>query len=147
MELQNESYFKPKYIMVVGLTMIGSYTTYKLFILAKQCYHYYKIIANLKTNKNTAQVFDHYIEIPYTYLNTNYIVRLPYNQRLAAQMSQIDVKAKWEDQEFDLNQQSGIPLMICANDLGVDSIVCYNNMTDEEDVYVQNHWPYYFGLE
>ena len=45
MELQ--SYVKPKYILLTGLTIISGYASYQLFFMLQKCYQFYKIKHNL----------------------------------------------------------------------------------------------------
>jgi hypothetical protein len=148
MNLQNDQVMiKPKHILMTGLTIVGTYTFYQLFLVLQKFYHVYKIVANLKNNKESAKIYNHHIEIPYTHLNTPYIVRLPFNPKLAAKMSQCQMKAKIDGREYDITQQEGLPYLISADDLGADYMMLYNDMTEEEIVYDDDKIPYYLEFE
>ena len=127
-----------KTIVLTSLGLATMITTYKLYGYLKGLYQIYKVIKNLNPDIKSAQLYDYHIEIPYRYLNTNYIVRLPFDHNQVAKMSSFTLTGKKGDDEYDLTQQPGLNYYITADDLGVDYIMSYNEDTDEYKYFNTN---------
>jgi len=84
-------------------------------------------------NKDTARVRGSCLDIDYVYRGVKYRLLVPY--RRATPYTKDVYLCTGESREL-LRQQAGVPILICANDLGLDFIEVYDSVTGTTTRYV-----------
>jgi len=133
--------------MNLSIGVIGSvslYFSYKVYTLYNQYKKLLELIEqNIWDNHDNVKIYDHYIEISYSYMTKPYTVRLPFDSDRIPSMAQYMVFAQHNDTEVDITQQPGIPYLLSPDVLNVDNITVYNLLDDDKQSYIGEEIPMY----
>ncbi len=132
-------------IVIGSFIGIAGYYGYRGFKKYQKLYNYVSGI-KIKDEKPSVIIEDNHLIIYYTYLNDNYSVRIPYNQEMAATMTQYEVFGTNDKGEIKLTQQPGIPYLVKPSDLGQMYITVYDLGEDEERRFYDIP-PFYGNIE
>ena len=94
--------------------------------------------------RNDVQYYNHYIIIHYTTMGQQYKIRVPYDSEMSVLMNDYMITAINDDEEFDLENQPGIPILLNAAELGVDKIK-FTNLDDNTETFFEEV-PYYGNI-
>lgn len=121
---------------IVGISIITGYKIYGLY------HKYNSILQSLHVTKsNSIELHENYAIIPYTYNNTEYSVRIPYNRSKVCHMDAFIVWGDTGNGSVNITQQPGIPYLLSADELSYKTITAHN--VDEDKYYQYDDQPLY----